>query len=69
MKYGITLLFCLPLLAAAQDPGKPFTLNGTLKSLKLQPEMVYLQYPPQWRMEIGQCAGLRKQIHVQRKTE
>lgn len=45
MKYGISLLFCLPLLAAAQDPGKPFTLNGTLKNLKLQPEMVYLQYP------------------------
>ncbi len=45
MKYGISLLFCLPLLAAAQDPGKPFSLNGSLKNLSLQPEMVYLQYP------------------------
>ena len=45
MKYGLCLLFCLPLLAVAQDSGKPFKVSGTLKNLKLQPEMVYLQYP------------------------
>ncbi len=44
MKYGFYLLFCLPLLATAQDTGKPFQLNGKLKNLKFQPEMVYLQY-------------------------
>ena len=44
MKYGFCLLFCLPLIISAQESGKPFKLNGTLKDLKFQPEMVYLQY-------------------------
>ncbi len=44
MKYGFCLLFCLPLIISAQDTGKSFKLNGTVKNLKFQPEMVYLQY-------------------------
>ncbi len=53
MKYGLCLLFCLPLAAAAQDTGKPFQLSGSLKNLKFQPEMVYLQYPVNgdWKMD------------------
>ncbi|MBI5373232.1 MAG: redoxin domain-containing protein [Sphingobacteriales bacterium] len=44
MKYGMLWLLSLPLLAGAQETGKPFQLGGKLVNLKMQPEWVFLQY-------------------------
>lgn len=67
MKYGLCLLFCLPLIASAQDNGKPFQLNGTLKNLKFQPEMVYLQYPVngEWKSDSAVVSGGKYQFKGQ----
>lgn len=59
MKYGLYLLFCIPMLAAAQDSGKPFQLNGKMKNLKFQPDWIYLQYPTNgaWKTDSVQAKG------------
>jgi len=59
MKKLLVLVCFLPVLAVAQDKGKPFKVSGKIKNLAYVPEWVFLQYRTngEWKTDSVRASG------------